>query len=98
MATLTRKNVPLRPDELEVVDRVRVAGSDEREVLQARFGIELPARPSEAETLRAVLKVGFQVIEEKIMAKGYAELAEARTDDDRATTRAIRDRAARLSD
>lgn len=98
MVALTRKNVPLREDELEVVARVRAEGSDERAVLEARFGIELPAHPSEAETLRAVLKVGFHAIEEKIMAKGYAELAEMRSDEDRATVRAIRDRAARLGD
>lgn len=98
MATLTRKNVSLRTQELEVVARVRDEGSPEREALRDAFGVELPERVSEAESLRVVLKVGLRAIEEKIMDNGYAELAASQTDEDASSTRAVRDRGARYTD
>lgn len=98
MATLVRKNISLHSYEIELVTRVRNEGTAERAALREVTGVDLPESASEAESLRAILKIGLSAIEEKVMTYGYAALAAARTEDDTATTAAIRRRGAAYTD
>ncbi len=98
MSTLTRKNVSLHTSEIQIVSRVRHEGTPEHDALREVSGHELSPSASEAESLRAILKVGLQVIEERVLTNGYAALAASQTADDRAATAAIRRRAAAYTD
>src|SRR5665647_554615 len=98
MSTLTRKNISLHTSEIEIVNRVRDEGTAEHAALREVSGLDLPAAASEAESLRAILKVGLWAIEEKVMTYGYAALAAARTGEDVETTAAIRRRGASYRD
>ncbi len=94
MSTTVRKSVPLHPQELELLDRVRSAGTPENDALREATGIEFPQGTSEAESLRAILKIGIATIEDRVMEHGYAAMAAERDEDDRAFAAAMRRRTA----
>ncbi len=90
--------MPLRTQEIAIVERVRSAGTAEYLAVREVAGIDLPNTPSEAESLHALLQIGIAAVEEKVMTNGYAALAASRNDEDHATTAAIRSRGAAYRD
>lgn len=61
-------------------------------------GVVLDSDASEAELLHALVLAGRAAVTEQVMLTGYAALAAAEDDDDRAVRRAMRARAAALGD
>lgn len=78
-------------EDTQAVERVRRPGSIERLAL-AELGIELSANPSEAEVLQALVEAGRTAVQQQVMATGYAALAEAQDEEDRAHELAMRGR------
>lgn len=97
MVAMTRKSVPIDAGEHEFVRRLRTPGSRERAALRAAAGIDLPDDASEAEILHALLAVGRHTVDEQLLDEGYAALAAAETDEDRAVHHAMRARSARAA-
>ena len=101
MASQVRKSVPLTKDDTASVQRLRI-DTFWREAALEIAGVELSDSPSEAEALHALVTVGRSVladhVTERAMATGYAALAQAQADEDRAIARATGLRAARLAD
>ncbi|MGH8882385.1 MAG: molecular chaperone GrpE [Stackebrandtia sp.] len=79
-------------DDTVAMARVRRPGSAERLALAELLGIELSAEPSEAEVLQALIEAGRIAVEEKVRQRGYAALAAARDEEDRAYEAAMRAR------
>ncbi|GHB04992.1 hypothetical protein ACIQRS_19555 [Streptomyces termitum] len=92
MATLTRKSVPLDAPTEEAMRRVRRHDSPENRALRQVTGIKVGDDTSDAEVLRALLNAGRVAIEEKALENGYAALAAAQDDEDRAYAAARRTR------
>jgi hypothetical protein len=97
MSTLTgkavaRKTVPVTAEDTQAVERLREPASAYRTALAEILGVELSADPSEAEVLQALIEAGRIAVEQKVMVGGYAALAAARDDEDRAYARAMRGR------
>jgi hypothetical protein len=101
MAAKVRKSVPLTRDDTAGVERLRIDIAWREAALEIA-GVELSESPSEAEALHALVTVGRSVLsdraKEKTMAAGYAALAQARDDEDRAVARATGRRTAHLAD
>jgi hypothetical protein len=57
-----------------------------------QHGLQLPVSPSEAALIRLLLRVGIESLHEKALDEGYAQLAASLTDEERADSRAARDR------
>lgn len=93
-----RKSVPLTGDDQAILDRLRTPGTAEHEALGDVTGMPLSDEASEAETLHALLTVGFMAVTERAMLRGYAALAAAQDEDDAGDRRAMRSRVARLTD
>jgi hypothetical protein len=74
--TSGRKNVPLNPDQLELLALLRTHGTRERAAL-----LELVSgvRKSEASVLSALLTLGGRVVREEALAAGYNELVTKKT-------------------
>lgn len=89
--TTTRKSVPVTAEDAATVERVQEPQSMERTAL-AELGIELSATPSEAEVLQALIEAGRIAVQQQVMATGYAALAAAQDDEDRAYAMAMRGR------
>jgi hypothetical protein len=81
----TRKAVPLTPDEISAVDAARTSG-----VLTELAGES--AGRSESSALHALVMLGLQTVKEHRRVEGYAALAAAQDDEDRAYGAAIRGR------
>lgn len=96
--TKLRKSVPLTAEDRAHLDRLRTPGTPEHEALSEVAGILLPDDASEAETLHALLTAGRVAVAERVMVSGYAALAAAEDEEDRAARRAMRARAAHLGD
>jgi hypothetical protein len=77
----TRRNVPIDPDELAIVEAARDQGSPAYQALVELVGPV--AVRSEAATLHAALSLGLGVIKERVAEHGYAALAASQTDEDR---------------
>src|SRR5215510_3238642 len=97
-AAITRKSVPITPDDIEDLERLRGDDRLYREAVQAVAGVELPDKPSEAEALHALIAAGRWAVQQHVMATGYAALAAAQTDEDREITQEISRRARLLGD
>ena len=97
-AAITRKSVPITPDDIEDLERLRSDDRLYREAVQAVAGVELPDKPSEAEALHALIAAGRWAVQQHVMATGYAALAAAQTDEDREITQEISRRARLLAD
>lgn len=91
--TLSRKSVPLDPDELSLADQVRTLGTPEREAVEVITG-PLPERLSEAQALSALMSVARQSVREQVTSTGYAAYAAALDDEDRAFAATTRTRRA----
>lgn len=89
-AETIRKTVPLTKDELDTLEAARVEGSAAYEALTELVGTG--AGKSEAATLHAAMSLGVAAINERIQARGYAALAAAQDDEDRAYHAAMRRR------
>jgi hypothetical protein len=98
MDAKVRKSVPLTAEDREHLERLRTPGSAERAALGRVCGIVLDGNVSEAEALHALLVAGRAAVTEQVMLSGYAALAEAEDDEDRAARRAMRARSAGLKD
>ena len=104
--TKVRKSVPLTHEDEAHLKQLRTPGTPEHQALSQIAGILLPDDASEAETLHALLMAGraavpdlLAVVEHRgVMISGYAALAASRDDEDHATHRAMRARAAHLGD
>jgi hypothetical protein len=91
-AAVARKTVPVTAEDSLAVQRVRQPESAERTALAQLLGVELPANPSEAEVLQALVEAGRHAVEQQVMLTGYAALAAARDNEDEAYERAMRAR------
>ncbi|HEY3687230.1 MAG TPA: hypothetical protein VGL93_29610 [Streptosporangiaceae bacterium] len=89
-----RKPIPLTAGEVEELHALRSEGTPQHDALIALAGTD--ADRSDAATLRALLSLGRQVLNEKVQAYGYAALAAAQDDEDRAFRRAARARSAEI--
>ncbi|NML54870.1 hypothetical protein HHL19_34165 [Streptomyces sp. R302] len=92
MATMTRKSVPLDALVEEAMERVRRHDSPENAALRQVTGISVSDDTSDAEVLRALLNAGRVAVQEKALENGYAALAAAQDDEDRAYAAARRAR------
>jgi hypothetical protein len=90
MATTTRKSVPLTEEELADLAALRSPDTPEHAALNELLSIG--DNPSEALVLLALLRLGRQRVSEAVLERGYADLAAAEDDDDRAARRALRQR------
>lgn len=72
----TRKNVPMYPEDLETVKALRSGEGDATEALRDLTGVRIDAASSEAETIHALVLLGRQALEEKVLDIGYQRLAE----------------------
>lgn len=83
---VSRKNVPLNHDQLELLERLTTEGTRERAALRE---LVPHIRKSEASVLAALIVLGCRVVREEALAAGYAELAAGTTRRAAATDRAI---------
>lgn len=95
MGVKTRKSVPLDALVEESMERVRRPDSPENRALCQVTGMRVADDTSDAEVLRALLNAGRIAVQEKVLENGYAALAAAQGDEDRAYAAAVRDRGAR---
>lgn len=95
MATVTRKSVPLDALVEDTLKRVRRHDTPENQALCQVTGICVDDDTSEAEVLRALLNAGRLAVEEKVTENGYAALAAAHDEEDRAYETATRARGVR---
>lgn len=95
MTTVTRKSVPLDALVEETLRRVRHNDTPENRALWQVTGIHVDDDTSEAEVLRALLNAGRLAVQEKVMENGYAALAAAHDEEDRAYEAGVRARGAR---
>ncbi|MGX2997647.1 hypothetical protein JNUCC64_25860 [Streptomyces sp. JNUCC 64] len=95
MSIKTRKSVPLDALVEEAMERVRRHDSPEALALCQVTGIKVADDTSDSEILRALLNAGRVAVQEKVLENGYAALAAAQDDEDRAYAAAMRDRGAR---
>lgn len=89
---VARKTVPVTAQDTETVERLRQPASAERAALGELLGMELPPNPSEGEVLQALVEAGRHAVEQQVMLTGYAALAVARDEEDKAHERAMRAR------
>lgn len=82
---MLRKAVPITPVDLAAVEDARSSG-----VLAEFLGSEVSR--SEAAALSAILRLGLERLSEFVAERGYAALAVAQDDEDRAYAAAIRSR------
>lgn len=94
--TLSRKSVPVDPDELTLAGQVREPGSPERDAVESVIG-PLPERLSEAQALSALMSVARRSVREQVTSAGYAAYAAALDEEDRAFAAATRARRAERS-
>ncbi len=85
-----RKTVPLNPEELALLEASRSQGSPAHQALTELLGPA--AAKSEASVLHAAVSLGLSVIQERVADHGYAALAAAQDDEDRAYHKAMRAR------
>ncbi|MFJ5121122.1 hypothetical protein [Kitasatospora sp. NPDC088548] len=93
-----RKSVPLTDEDQVHLQQLRTPGTPEHEALSQVTGMLLPDDASEAETPHALLLTGRAAVTEQVMIGGYAALAAAEDNEDRADRRAVRTRAAHRGD
>jgi hypothetical protein len=77
-----RKSVPVTAEDQRDVELLR-EDTVYQDAYLAVTGHELPSRPSEAEALHALVKLGRSVLAEHVLRSGYAALAAAENDEDR---------------
>lgn len=82
MAVMTRKSVPLTPEQIETLSELRAPDTREHEV--AVEMVALSEHPSEAAALHALVTLGYRCLKDAVLERGYAELAASETDEDRA--------------
>jgi hypothetical protein len=80
-----RKNVPMDPGQLELLERLTTEGTRERAALRE---LVPNVRKSEASVLSALITLGSRVVREEALAAGYAELAASTAPDEAAADRA----------
>lgn len=71
----TRKNVPMRAEDLETVNALRSGEGDTAEALRELTGVRIDAASSEAETIHALFLLGRRALEEKVLDLGYQRAA-----------------------
>jgi hypothetical protein len=81
----TRKAVPLSSEEISMIEEIRVGA-----VFSELAGHE--ATRSEASALHALVRLGIAQVKEQEELVGYAALAAAQDDEDRAFAQAVRGR------
>jgi hypothetical protein len=80
-----RKNVPMDPHQLELLERLTTEGTRERAALRE---LVPNVRKSEASVLSALITLGGRIVREEALAAGYAELAASTAPDEVAADRA----------
>ncbi len=81
-----RKNVPMDPEQLELLERLTTEGTRERAALREMFP---HIRKSEASVLSALITLGGRVVREEALGAGYAELAAGTSLEEAAEERAV---------
>lgn len=94
MSTMTKRlSLTLERDDEIAVEPFTHEGTPERATLTLL--VDATVLPSDAAVLRALIRLGAESVRERLLDEGYAALAAAMTDEDRAEQRAIRDHQAR---
>lgn len=83
---VARKNVPMHPDQLDLLDQLTTEGTRERAALRE---LVPHVRKSEASVLSALISLGCRVVREEALARGYAELVAGTTRKETVADRAI---------
>lgn len=90
---VTRKSVPLSPDDLTVLADIRNPDSTLHDALKAILDeAGLPEPGSESQALHALLVLGRRCVEERAQLSGYAAYAASLDEEDHAVERALRQR------
>lgn len=92
-AVMTRKSVPMGADITALAQEIREPDSAARRAVEEVVG-ELPDSLSEAQALSTLLAVGRASVREHINASGYAAVAAAMDEEDRAFAEAAKRRRA----
>ncbi|WP_143341299.1 hypothetical protein [Corynebacterium urinipleomorphum] len=74
-ASTTRKSVALTPEDLDVVQRLREAGSPEREYLENALG-QMPANLSESQAIAELVALGARSVRERALDSAYEAYAQ----------------------
>ncbi|MFG1702780.1 hypothetical protein ACFLIM_06275 [Nonomuraea sp. M3C6] len=93
----SRTPVPLTEEDKELLEAIRTPGTPENAAVQHLAGQALGPETSAAAALHALVDVARKAVLEEVMVTGYAALAAAQDDEDRAFSRAARRRTAKVS-
>lgn len=80
-ASTTRKSVTLTPEDLDVVQRLREAGSPERKYLEAARG-QMPANLSESQAIAELVALGARSVRDSALDSAYEAYAQQLLDED----------------
>ncbi|MFI0482104.1 hypothetical protein [Actinomadura sp. 9N215] len=94
MSTKARLPVALTDEDQMLLEAIRTPGTPENQALGQLIGRPLGTGSSAASAVRALVEVARKAVEEEVMLTGYAALAAAQDDEDRAFRRAARRRSA----
>jgi hypothetical protein len=89
--TTIRKSVPLAPAQLDLLERLRQHGSDERTTIEQAIGV-IPETASEAYLLHALIAYAEKQLRDQILDAQYARRAATLDDEDRQWAELVRSR------
>lgn len=97
MSRAVRKSVPLEAVDLDLVARLRLPGSVEREAVEHLTGTQLPPSLSEAQSLSLLMSMARTLVAEQVLDMQYARYAAHLDAEDIEFGRLNRERRTRLS-
>jgi hypothetical protein len=92
--SVSRTPVPLTEQDRDLLEAIRTPGTPENTAIQHLAGRTLGPETSASAALHALVDVARKAVLEEVMVTGYAALAAAENDEDRAFRRAARRRTA----
>ncbi|WP_127936839.1 hypothetical protein [Nonomuraea polychroma] len=95
--SVSRTPVPLTDQDRELLEAIRTPGSAENMAIQHLAGQTLGPDTSTAAALHTLVDVARKAVLEEVMVTGYAALAAAQDNEDRAFRRAARRRTAEVA-
>lgn len=90
----SRLPVPLTDEDRDLLEALRTPGTPENAAIERLVEHSFGRNTSAAAALHALVEVGRKAVVEEVMLTGYAALAAAQDDEDRAYNRAARQRSA----
>lgn len=90
-----RKTLNLASEDYEALEPFLTEGTPERDALAALVGEE-PAPWSESATITSLARLGARTVRERLLDRGYRELADTRDADDETYERWARERTEEL--